>query len=89
MKIHLISYDLDKPGRDYKDLIARLKAMGAVKPLFSDWVLRTTATAEQVRDDLMRFIDANDRILVVGLTGEAAWSNLMVTSDELKKSLAA
>ena len=89
MKTYLISYDLDKPGQDYKDLIDRLRQLGAIKVLYSEWVLQTPASAVQVRDDLDRFMDANDRILVVALTGESAWRNLMISSENFKSSLAA
>jgi hypothetical protein len=89
VKAYLISYDLDKPGQNYDALIARLRALGAVKVLYSEWVLRTTVTAVEVRDDLMRFIDSNDMLLVVGLTGEAAWTRLMVTDAGFKQALAA
>jgi hypothetical protein len=89
MKTYLISYDLDKPGQNYDELIARLKAVGAVKILYSEWVLRTTASAVAVRDDLKRFTDNNDMLLVVGLTGEAAWTSLMIPDQSFKNALAA
>lgn len=88
-KTYLISYDLDQPGQNYTDLIARLKALGAVKILYSEWILRTTSTAADIRNDLMTFVDANDLLLVVTLTGEAAWTRLMVSDDTFKKALAA
>ena len=69
MKPYLISYDLDKPGQEYEPLTNRLKQLGAVKVLYSEWVLKTTATAVDIRHDLMRFIDSHDMLLVVGLTG--------------------
>jgi CRISPR/Cas system-associated endoribonuclease Cas2 len=89
VKSYLISYDLDKPGQNYSGLIDRLKQLGAVKILYSEWVLRTTSTAVQLRDDLKRFIDANDMLLVVALTGEAAWTKLMIDSASFKETLAA
>ena len=89
MKTYLISYDLDKPGQNYHPLIERLKAVGAVKVLYSEWVLRTTASAVEIRNDLQRFIDGNDMLLVVGLTGEAAWTSLMISDESFKNALAA
>jgi hypothetical protein len=88
-KTYLISYDLDKPGQNYDGLIARLKALGAIKILYSEWLLRTGATAVEIRDDLVRFVDSNDLLLVVGLTGEAAWTKLMIADDSFKKAVAA
>lgn len=89
MKNYTITYDLLKPGQDYKDLISRLTTLGAVRIELSQWLLRTTMTATQIRDDLMRFIDGNDRLFVGGLTGEAAWLNLLVSQDKVKQALAA
>ena len=68
MKKYMISYDLLKPGQNYEALWERLRELGARKILYSQWVLRTASmTALQIRDDLTRFVDANDRLLVTGL----------------------
>jgi len=76
--LHWISYDLDKPGQDYKDLIARLEGLQAVRILKSDWLLENDASTKAVRDDLMRFMDSNDRIMVSEVYFNAYWSNLLV-----------
>jgi CRISPR/Cas system-associated endoribonuclease Cas2 len=65
MKPFTISYDLDTPGRDYQRLFARLLEHGAFRVQLSQWALATTWTAVQLRDDLMKYIDSNDRLLVV------------------------
>lgn len=89
MKTYRIGYDLDKPGQDYHPLIKRLKALGAQRVLESDWLLKNTASASEIRDDLTRFIDSNDRLLVTTLTGEAAWTNLLIGNAEVKQALTA
>ncbi len=89
MNKYLVSYDLDKPGQDYHRLIKELERIGALKVLYSEWIYRTTSSAKDVRDHLRQFIDGNDMLLVVGLTGEAAWTSLMVSNDTFKQSLAA
>jgi len=89
MKPFLISYDLDKPGQNYENLIARLKQLGAVKVLFSEWVLKSTASAVALRNDLQLYIDGNDMLLVVALTGEAAWTSLMISDQAFQTALAA
>ena len=88
MNKYEISYDLMAPGKNYDALYARLGELGAERILYSQWVLRTTWNAVQVRDDLRRFIDANDRLLVAGLTGEAAWTSLLSTNDSFKNKTA-
>ena len=89
MKVYLVSYDLDKPGQDYKDLINALKELGAIKPLFSEWILSHPWSAVQIRDYLRTFIDTNDRLLVMEVAGEVAWVNLMVTNEVFQKAIAA
>lgn len=42
--LYLISYDLMKPGKDYKDLWAALYAIGAKRILESEWLVRHTNT---------------------------------------------
>jgi hypothetical protein len=79
--LHWISYDLDKPGQDYKDLIARLKELRAVKILKSDWLLENSATPEAVRNDLQRYLDSNDRIMVSEVYNSAAWNNLLADNQ--------
>jgi len=60
-----------------------------IRILYSEWIWRSSWTAVQVRDHLKSFIDGNDMLLVVALTGEAAWTSLMVTTDRFKQSIAA
>jgi hypothetical protein len=85
MALYWIGYDLDKPGQDYSDLIDRLRELGARCVLLSDWLLVNAATAVQIRDDLDRFLDNNDRIIVAELKGQAAWRNLLLASDDVKR----
>ena len=89
MNKYLVSYDLDKPGQDYTRLISELERLGGIKILYSEWILRNDASAVALRDHLKAFIDGNDMLLVVALTGEAAWTSLMVSNDRFKESIAA
>jgi hypothetical protein len=84
MALYWIGYDLDKPGQDYTDLISRLKQLGAVRVLKSDWLLGHDETnPKQIRDDLIRFLDDNDRILVTELKNNAAWHDLLANGDDV------
>lgn len=87
MAAFLISYDLDKPGQDYPRLIERLEQLGAVRVLLSEWIVNGSHTSASLRDDLMRYVDANDKLLVVRLNGEAAWTKCMVSNERLKQLL--
>jgi hypothetical protein len=89
MATYLVSYDLDKPGQDYHRLITELNRIGAKKVLYSEWLYSTAWSAVQLRDYLAKFVDSNDMLLIVALTGEAAWTQLMVSNAEVIKALAA
>jgi hypothetical protein len=70
-----INYDLKKPGRDYRPLYDYIKSFsGWAHPLGSLWLVKTSKSASQVRDDLMRLVDVNDEVLVFDVTG-AAWAS--------------
>ncbi len=88
MNKYLIVYDLERRGEDYEPLLNALRNLGALHVLYSKWVLRTNYTAIQLRNHLQQFIDANDLLLVVGLTGEAAWTSLFVTAEQFKQAIA-
>ena len=70
----LVSYDLMKPGQNYNGLINRLQTLRAKKVLLSAWALSGNHTCVALRDDLRRFIDANDRLLVSTLNDWASYN---------------
>lgn len=84
----MIVYDLERRGEGYEPLLNALRKLGALHVLYSKWVLRTNSTAVQLRDYLQQFIDTNDLLLVVELTGVAAWTRLFVTNDQFKQAIA-
>ena len=78
MAQYAISYDLRKPGRNYDNLIKAIKDLsgGWCHALESLWVVTSNLSAVQIRDRLLPHIDANDGLLITGLTGVAAWYGL-------------
>lgn len=74
-KTYLIGYDLNKSGQDYKTLIDEIKKLGTWwHCLDSTWLIKSSSNAVAIRDHLQKFIDKNDELLVVCLTGEGAWT---------------
>lgn len=69
--MHLfVSYDLLSQSQDYATLIAELHRLGAKPVHLSLWSLRTSAfTAPTLYEHLRRYIDANDRLLVITASG--------------------
>ena len=63
MALFFISYDLIK-RKDYQTLWDRLEQYKGERVLLSTWAIRGDYTAIGIRDDLSRYIDADDRLLV-------------------------
>jgi hypothetical protein len=89
MSTHLIGYDLDKPGQDYTDLEKAIKELGTWwHCLDSTWIVKSDLTDTQILNKLKVQIDSNDKLLVVTLTGSAAWINFeQACSDWLTTNL--
>jgi hypothetical protein len=69
----LIGYDLNKTGQDYKSLIDAIKNLGSWwHCLDSTWIVSCNYTAQTVRDHLWQYMDSNDELFVVDITGQAA-----------------
>lgn len=84
MALYWVGYDLDKPGHNYDGLIKRLRELGATRIMLSDWLLPNDAKAEAIRNDMQRYMDKNDRIMVAELHNSAAWNNLLVGNEVVK-----
>jgi len=70
----VVVYDLMKQGQNYSCLVKKLEAypthwhaQGSV------WFIETSESAAQIRDYLSPCLDANDKLIVARLDGEAAW----------------
>jgi hypothetical protein len=92
MKTYLISYDLRIPetASDYQRLIDFIKSYGSwATPLKSVWLVKTSKTVAQVRDEINVKTDANDGLLVIDVTG-ANWGTVGVSdkvTDWMKQNL--
>jgi CRISPR/Cas system-associated endoribonuclease Cas2 len=77
--VYLISYDLNRPrgGDDYPDLIAALKRDGAVRILYSEWLVESVQRAEAVANRYLAHMDGNDSIFVCEVTTNSAYKRLM------------
>ena len=75
MATMMIGYDLNGQAKDYEDLIATIKNLGAWwHHLDSTWLVKSAMTATAVRDRLKPYLDADDELLVIDVTGDArAW----------------
>lgn len=71
----LVGYDLNAPNKDYGPLIDAIKALGAWwHHLDSTWLVVCSSSAADVRDMLKAYIDSDDELLVIDVTGRGrAW----------------
>ena len=84
MPVYVISYDLNKPGKDYEPLWAELRRLGCKSILLSQWAGNLTGTAENVRDHFWRYMDSNDRLLIMERDGgNFAAINLMTKLSDI------
>lgn len=65
MSTLLIGYDLNKPGQDYAELIKCLKSVGTSwwHRLDSTWLIKTSMTPAELRDELRAHMDSGDELL--------------------------
>lgn len=89
MASYLIGYDLNKNGQDYTALIEAIKGLGSWwHCLDSTWIVKHDGPSTVIRDALKPYIDSNDELLVVKLTGEGAWMGFKTEcSTWLKENL--
>lgn len=89
MKPYLVSFDLMKDGQQYSALNERLRALGAVKLLYSQWVVLYGSGSLALANDLAHFTDGNDRLLVNLLTLDTAFRGLLISNEQFQRILAA
>ena len=69
MTAYLVSYDLNTPGKDYRNLIDAINRYdNPCRILKSQWLIHSDKTAAQLCKELLAFVDANDEILVCELS---------------------
>ena len=87
MALYLVSYDLDAPGpKDYSKLETRLRALGAARVLYSQWVFKSSALPPDLEADFMKYIDpSTDSFLLVEVAPkQCAWNKLRISDSEFR-----
>lgn len=88
MTCYIISYDLRAPGRNYEQLYAAIRSYEKWAHINDSlWAIVTSSSAVGIRDNLTRFVDANDRLFVIKSGTEAAWRNSICKHEWLKGNL--
>lgn len=88
MNKYIVSYDLIKV-RDYKDVHEKLKSFGGwARPLESVWVIKSSLTISEVRDEMQKVLDSDDKLIVMELTGNWGTYNISKNvTDWLKDNI--
>ncbi len=69
--IYAVNYDLRAPGRDYAGLYQAIKRCGDWwHYLGSTWLIDSALSANGVWEMLAPHVDANDYVLVIGVTSD-------------------
>lgn len=78
MNTLMISYDLIAPGRGYEALRTFIESHSSwAKPVESLYLIKTSKTAKELKNDLLNYLDTNDKAIVIDVTADAAsWKGL-------------
>lgn len=90
MTVYAVTYDLHNPGQNYEDVDSLLKSLGGyMKHFDSFWLISTSDySASDIRNELNKVIDDNDKTLVLTITKGWASHNLEKDGvDWIKKHL--
>lgn len=74
MAVFAVTYDLNVPGQKYQDLIAYLRTLDSFHAQKSMWFVNVATTPIQLRDALLKYFDANDK-LFVSVVIKNAWAS--------------
>ena len=67
MAVLLVTYDLNKPGQDYSDLLKAIKSYTWARLSESSYAIVTDKTPTTISGELKPFLDASDYIYIVNL----------------------
>lgn len=89
MALYLVSYDIaEKDAFEYEGLWDKLKELGAVRILYSEWALEADVNrADAIYKALAPKTQLKDRLLVQELTKDAAWDKLLITDSSFQTLL--
>lgn len=84
----IITYDLCNSEKNYDELYEYIKSFPSwARITESTWFISSSKSCVDIRNEINKIIDSDDRVFVCSLTGEAAWRNVICNSDYLKKHL--
>jgi hypothetical protein len=87
MAVLLVTYDLNKPGKDYNDLLKTVKNYPWARLSESSYAIKTEQAPHQVFDKLKPFLDQNDNLYIINLKRPYAGFGHKEVNDWLESNL--
>ena len=82
LKLYLVTCNLLQKG-DYRSLRERLRTLDAKQVLDTQWALRSTYTASELKEIFRQLIDEGDRIVVTEVGAEWASRRALVNIGKI------
>lgn len=83
MPVFVVTYDLNKAGKNYSGLLEAIRRYDHCHALKSAFFVSSTSTAERIRDNLIQHIDRDDALYVMKLQGSWGANRKMPCTDWL------
>jgi hypothetical protein len=87
MGVKLVTYDLDKPGQDYTDLLKEIKKFSWARLSESSYAVDTDLSPSQLYARLKPYVDQNDTIYVLVLNRPYAGQGAKEVNEWLERHL--
>lgn len=72
MAVFMVTYDLNKPGKNYEPLLAAIRRFPHCYALKSAFFIESTSNASAITGALMVHLDSNDALYVLRISREWA-----------------
>jgi hypothetical protein len=87
MSTLLVTYDLNKPGKNYDDLLKKIKSYAWARLSESSYAISTHSDPQTVFDALRPFLDQTDNLYVITLKRPYAGFGPKDVNDWLESNL--
>lgn len=87
MPVLLVTYDLNRPGKDYSNLLSAIKKFSWARLSESSYAVATSLSPQAVFDRLRPYLDTNDHLYVINLVRPYAGFGPKEVNDWLEQHL--
>ena len=87
MPLLLVTYDSNKPGQNYANLLDEIKSYSHVRLSETSYAIITDETPDVVCEELKKYIGTSDNIYIINLKRPYKAYGSELISDWLKKEL--